>query len=176
MIELRPWSDDDLWVAERFLSDAAMMEHLGGPQSHDRIRDAHRRYLDTNTSGTGQMFTIALGNSTSEVVGNIGFWDRTWREELVYETGWMVFPEFQGRGLASQALAMLLARLRRERVHPFVHAFPSIANGPSNAICRKAGFTDLGECALEYPPGHPMRCNDWVLDLSLAPESGALSS
>jgi RimJ/RimL family protein N-acetyltransferase len=49
-----------------------------------------------------------------------------------------------------------------------VHAFPSVENAASNAICRKAGFSLLREHDFEYPKGHPMRCNDWRFDL-LAP-------
>jgi hypothetical protein len=52
-----------------------------------------------------------------------------------------------------------------EKQHRFVHAFPSVANAPSNAICRKLGFTLLEECEFEYPRGSFMRCNDWRLDL-----------
>lgn len=36
---------------------------------------------------------------------------------------------------------------------------------PSNAICRKLGFSLLEECEFEYPLGSFMRCNDWRLDL-----------
>jgi RimJ/RimL family protein N-acetyltransferase len=171
MIELLPWSDDDLWVAERLLTDPVMMEHLGGPQSHEQILDAHRRYLDTGVSGKGAMFKIVLG-PVPDVVGSIGYWDKTWRDELVYETGWMIFPAYQGRGLASEALAMLVARLRAEHGRQFLHAYPSVANGPSNAICRKQGFANLGECEFEYPVGNALRCNDWRLDLLLAPTFG----
>ncbi|HVH31866.1 MAG TPA: GNAT family N-acetyltransferase, partial [bacterium] len=49
--------------------------------------------------------------------------------------------------------------------YQFLHAFPSVENGPSNAICRKLGFTLQEEADFEYPPGHSMRCNDWRLDL-----------
>ena len=60
MIELAPWSDGDLWVVERFLSDPEMMEHLGGAQSREQILDAHARYLETARSGTGAMFTVVV--------------------------------------------------------------------------------------------------------------------
>jgi RimJ/RimL family protein N-acetyltransferase len=46
-----------------------------------------------------------------------------------------------------------------------MHAFPSVDNLPSNAICRKIGFTLQEEVEFEYPPGNFMRCNDWRLDL-----------
>jgi RimJ/RimL family protein N-acetyltransferase len=165
LIELRPWSDGDLRVAERCLADHAMMEHLGGPQSRAQILDAHARYLDAGRSGTGQMFAVVLGAS-SEPVGSIGYWEKTWRDELVYEAGWMIYTEHQGRGLAGGAVAMLIPRLPRDHGRRLLHAFPSVANPPSNEICRKSGFTNLGEVAFEYPPGHPMQCNDWCLDLA----------
>jgi RimJ/RimL family protein N-acetyltransferase len=56
-------------------------------------------------------------------------------------------------------------RARAEGTYQFIHAFPSVENGPSNAICRKLGFTLQEEAEFEYPPGHFMRCNDWRLDL-----------
>jgi RimJ/RimL family protein N-acetyltransferase len=170
MIELVPWSEADLWVVERFLSDPEMMRHLGGPQSREQILDAHARYLETGRSGSGGMFTV-VSTPDSAVVGNIGYWDKSWRDEPVFETGWMIFPEYQGRGLATEALAALIERVRIEHARRFLHAFPDVGNGPSNALCRKAGFTNLGECAFEYPPGHPLRCNDWQLDLWSAPGS-----
>jgi len=48
-----------------------------------------------------------------------------------------------------------------------VHAFPSVDNPPSNAICRKLGFELLEAIDFEYPPGSGgvLRCNDWRLDL-----------
>jgi RimJ/RimL family protein N-acetyltransferase len=79
----------------------------------------------------------------------------------------MIFPEYQGRGFASEALRMLLGWLRRDHTRRFLHAFPSITNSPSNALCRKLAFANLGEVEFEYPPGNLLRCNDWRLDLSL---------
>jgi RimJ/RimL family protein N-acetyltransferase len=51
--------------------------------------------------------------------------------------------------------------------HRSLYAFPSVGNAPSNGICRKLGFTLVGETEYEYPPGsgRVMRCNDWRLDL-----------
>ena len=47
-----------------------------------------------------------------------------------------------------------------------VHAFPVPDNGPSNAICRKLGFTLLGEVEFEFPKGRFAPSNDWYYDLS----------
>lgn len=47
----------------------------------------------------------------------------------------------------------------------YLHAFPSVSRPASNGVCRKAGFTLLGACDFEFPPGTMMWCNDWRLEL-----------
>ena len=104
-------------------------------------------------------------STTGVGVGWVGFWERDWRGEGVYEMGWAVLPGFQGRGIASAAATEVVEEARREGRRRYLLAYPSVENAPSNAICRKLGFTLLGESDYEYPPGHWMRCNDWRLDL-----------
>ena len=88
-----------------------------------------------------------------------------WRDEQVYEVGWMVVPEFQGRGIAVAATAQVIEIAKHDDTHRFMHAFPSIDNAPSNVICRRLGFDLLEACEFEFPKGHFMACNDWCLDL-----------
>lgn len=85
-----------------------------------------------------------------------------------------MLPEFQGRGLVSRGVAAAIERARAERKYRRIHAFPSVENRPSNAICRKAGFILSGEVDFEYPPGSVMRCNDWSLDLFWAGQVAAI--
>ena len=159
-MRIEPWSEDDLPLLEKLMGDPAMTEHLGGPESPEKIRERQRRY---EPPGSG-MFKIVDGE-TGEAVGSVGYWERTWRDGQVYELGWSVLPAFQGRGLARLATAQVIALTRAEGRLRFVHAFPSVDNAPSNAICRRLGFTLIEECDFEYPPGRPLRCNDWRLDL-----------
>jgi RimJ/RimL family protein N-acetyltransferase len=98
-------------------------------------------------------------------VGSVGFWMKEWRDQEVYEVGWMVAPEFQGRGIALAATAQAIELAKRASMHRFMHAFPNVDNGPSNAICRKLGFELIEACEFEFPKGHSMTCNDWRLDL-----------
>ena len=98
-------------------------------------------------------------------VGSVGFWMKEWRDENVYEVGWMVVPEFQGRGIAVAATAQAIELATRGDKHRFMHAFPNVDNAPSNEICRKLGFELLEACEFEFPKGHFMTCNDWRLDL-----------
>jgi RimJ/RimL family protein N-acetyltransferase len=163
-VQIEPWGADDLSLLQKLVGDPAMMEHLGGPESPEKITERHLRYQRGGGAGTGRMFKI-VDQDTGEGAGSVGYWDRTWHGEQVYEIGWAVIPAFQGRGIAAAATAQTIAMAMSEKMHRFVHAFPSVDNPPSNAICRKLGFTLIGECDFEYPPGSAMRCNDWRLDL-----------
>jgi RimJ/RimL family protein N-acetyltransferase len=159
-VRLEPWGEDDLPLLEQLLGDPAMTEHLGGPESHDKIVERQARYVKAESG----LYKI-VHEETGEGVGWVGYWDKTWREQEVYEIGWAVLPAFQGRGIAGTATSQAIALARSERKRRFLHAFPSVDNAPSNAICRKLGFTLVGEYEFEYPKGSFMQCNDWRIDL-----------
>lgn len=152
------------------MGDPEMTEHLGGPESPEKIAERQARYERLADSGKGRMFKIVTVPD-GEAVGSVGYWERIWRDEPIYEIGWSVIPASQGRGIAGLATAQAIASARSEGKHRFLHAFPSVDNAPSNAICRKLGFTLVEECRFEYPPGSFMQCNDWRLGLFVSDES-----
>jgi RimJ/RimL family protein N-acetyltransferase len=158
-MQLKSWSEDDRWLLVR-QNTAEMTRHLGGPESEEKLTDRHHRYLEPDQRD--RMFRIVTDGETA---GSIGYWERDWRGGTVWETGWAVLPEFQGRGLAATAARLLCERARTEGRHRYVHAFPSTANSGSNSVCRKAGFELLGDVGLEYPKGHWSPHNDWRFDL-----------
>lgn len=162
-VRIEPWAAGDLGLLEQLVGDPQMMEHLGGPESPERIIERQARYVQTRTEA-GRVFKAVVAE-TGEAVGFVGYWEREWSGDWIYETGWSVIPAFQGQGIAAAATALALAAAREDGKHRFVHAFPSVENSASNAICRKLGFELVGEDDAEYPPGNPMRCNDWRLDL-----------
>lgn len=149
---------------QKLMGDPNVMAHLGGPETPEQIERRNKRYASLAETGTNQMFKIVLAPE-AEPVGKIGYWKKNWRDQLIYEMGWMILPEYQGRNLATQAGQAVIELLRQEHQFPFIHAFPSVENPASNAICRKLGFTLIEECLYEYPPGHQMLINDWRLSL-----------
>lgn len=163
-VRLEPWSENDLALDQQMLGDPEMTRYLGGPESSEQIAQRHTRKLRLPDTGAGRTFKIVL-QATGEAVGSVGYWENTWREEDIYEIGWLVLTTFQGRGIASAATVQAIAQARADGKHRFLHAFPSVENGPSNGICRKLGFTLVEAFESEYPKGHFMQCNDWRLDL-----------
>jgi RimJ/RimL family protein N-acetyltransferase len=163
-VALRPWAAGDLGLLERLLGDPGTTQHLGGPATPAAIRARHERYLAADPARHG-LYAIVLGPE-AEAVGWVGYWESEWQGEAVWECGWHVVAEHQGRGVATRATALLLDRARRHGVHRHMHAFPSVDNVASNALCRTLGFTLLGEAEVEYPVGTLVRSSTWRLDLT----------
>lgn len=98
------------------------------------------------------------------VAGTVALWSHgEGGGELISEIGWMVLPEFQGRGIAKKAVRMVLELARDDGRWGLVHAFPATTNGPSNGICRSLGFRLAGERDVTFAD-RVLRSNHWVID------------
>lgn len=161
-LSLRRWAVDDLDLLRR-ANTADMTAHLNGPETEEQVIARHERYLRIQESDEAWMFVVADG---ALPLGSIGCWRTDWHGEGAFETGWFVVPEAQGRGVASSALALLIDFVREHRGdRRLLTAFPSVMNGPSNAVCRKAGFTQMGTTTDVFREAE-LTFNEWVLDLS----------
>jgi RimJ/RimL family protein N-acetyltransferase len=160
-VRIEPWGTGDIAVLQKALGDPAMMTHLGGrPETAEKIAERQSRYEQPGS----RQYKIVVDDDP-EGAGWVGYWEREWLDREVYEVGWSVLPTYQGRGIAGLATSQLIDIARAENDRRFMHAYPSVENAPSNAICRKLGFELLAAHEFEYPPGHFMTCNDWRFDL-----------
>ncbi|MEU3370859.1 GNAT family protein [Streptomyces sp. NPDC006660] len=175
-VRLEAWSDDDLDLL-RAANAPEMTDHLGGPESEEKVLSRHRTYtaMSAGPADEGRMFKVLVAG-TDEVVGTVGYWRRIWQGEPVYETGYGVLPAHRGRGLAVAALRAVVAEARAAGGPRTLHAYPSVGHAASNATCRAAGFIWAGEVAFEYPPGTWLRSNDWRADLAEGVSPGACRS
>jgi RimJ/RimL family protein N-acetyltransferase len=164
---LEPWDERGL-VLERRANVPEMTVHLGGVEPDERAVARHERILAFAENGRGSMFLVLIPDSP-DPVGSVGFWEREWQGEAVWETGWKILPGFQGRGLAAAATATSVGLAAAKGRHRWMHAYPKVSNGASNAICRKVGFELQGEVEFEYPPGSRITSNDWRYDLRSHP-------
>ena len=169
-VRLVAWSSEDLPLLVR-LNAPEMTEHLGGPETEEQVLLRHQRYVavarsgifrDSSTERRAFVYKAVL-EPDGVGVGSVNFWEREWKGEQVYEMGWGVVPEHHG--IASAAVMQAVELARATKVRAAVHAFPSVENAPSNAICRRVGFELLGTTEFEYPKGHWMIGNDWQMTL-----------
>jgi len=99
-----------------------------------------------------------LGRTTA--VGLIGLKDPVVPASQV-EIGYSVSPSWQDRGVATQAVMLLCARLRAAGVDQ-VQAQTQVANVASARVLTKCGFSQIG---YRVEP-HAGRCIAWALRLS----------
>ena len=155
-MELRAYTDADFALTEALETDPAVMRQLGGPVQRERLPRVHRIRL---ADPWWFVITEAPGGPG---VGTIGIWDAEHDGEPIHETGWMVLPRHQGRGIASQALAMLVERARAE---PRFSVVAARRRRATRAVARR-GTADRPGLSSRRPSGAAARarrgrCRSW---------------
>jgi len=170
-ISLRPWHVDNVALLHR-MNTPAMTEHIGGPETDEAVEARQLRYLRFWDTGEAHMFAIVESDNGADAValGGVGWWLTQWRDQPVFEAGWGVVPEAQGRGIAKAAVSLLIddALSLVERAQSERHlltAFPSVDNVASNSLCSGAGFRNHGVESFPFR-GTTLTVNAWVLDLN----------
>jgi RimJ/RimL family protein N-acetyltransferase len=162
-VRLRDVELGDAGAYVRMRCDPVMMAELGGPLPREGIEDKVARDVQAAAAATDWIKMIVPDETAPEVVaGSVALWSREEDGEPISEIGWMVLPEFQGRGLGKQAVRMLLELARADGRWGLVHAFPATTNARSNGICRSLGFWFAGEREVTFA-GRVLRTNHWII-------------
>jgi RimJ/RimL family protein N-acetyltransferase len=155
--------DVDAYV--RMRCDPVMTAELGGPLPREGVEDKVARDVKEAIADTAWIKMIVPDEAAPEVVaGSVAIWAHAGEGQRMSEMGWMVLPEFQGKGVAKWAVRTLLEMARDQDRWGPVHAFPGVTNAPSNGVCRSIGCTLLGEQDLPYATDRILRVNHWVID------------
>jgi len=163
-VRLRDVELGDLDAYVRMRCDPAMMAELGGPLPREGVEDKVARDVREAAAGTEWIKMIVPDEAAPDVVaGNVALWTHDEGGEQMSEIGWMVLPEFQGRGLGKRAVRMLLELARDDGRWGLVHAFPATTNAPSNGICRSLGFRFAGERDVTFAD-RVLRTNHWIIN------------
>lgn len=160
---LRDVTLDDVDAYVRMRCDPVMMADLGGPLPREGMADKVRRDAEEAAADQSWIKMIVPEPDRPEVVaGALTIWSHDPGDGPLSEIGWMVLPEFQGRGLGKRAVRALLEQAWKEHRWGDIHAFPATGNGPSNGICRSLGFRLLGELDMQFA-GRTLRSNHWTI-------------
>jgi RimJ/RimL family protein N-acetyltransferase len=162
-VRLRDVEPGDVDAYVRMRCDPAMTAELGGPLPREGIEAKVARDVRDAAADIAWIKMIIPDEIAPAVVaGSVVLWSHD-DGEPISEIGWMVLPEFQGRGIGTMAVRALLQLARDAGRWGLVHAFPATTNGPSNGICRSVGFRFAGEQDVPFA-GRVIRTNHWVIN------------
>jgi RimJ/RimL family protein N-acetyltransferase len=114
-VHLRDVELGDVDAYGRMRCDPVMMAEIGGPRPREGIEEKVRSDVQDVASGTTWIKMIVPSEDKPDVVaGSVALWSHETDGELLSEIGWMVLPEFQGRGLSKPAVRTLLEMAREE--------------------------------------------------------------
>jgi len=162
-VRLRDVELGDVKAYIRMRCDPVMMAELGGPMPREGIEEKVARDVQAAAAGD-EWIKMILPGATEAVAGTVALWSHDANGgKPITEIGWMVLPEFQGRGVAKRAVRMLLELAREDGRWGLVHAFPATTNGPSNGICYSLGFSFTGERDTTFAD-RVLKANHWVIN------------
>jgi Acetyltransferase (GNAT) domain len=109
-VRLRNVDQGDVGAYLRMRCDPVMMAELGGPLPREGIEEKVARDARAAAADEAWVKMIIPEEAGPEVVaGSVTLWSHGEDGgEPITEIGWMVLPEFQERGLAKEAVRMLL--------------------------------------------------------------------
>ncbi|MQA27354.1 MAG: GNAT family N-acetyltransferase [Micromonosporaceae bacterium] len=163
-MRLRDVELGDVEAYARMRCDPVMMAELGGPLPGEGIEAKVRSDVASVAADASWIRMIVPDESAPDVVaGTVTLWSHADDGQQISEIGWMVLPEFQGRGLAKRAVRALLEQARGDGRGGVVHAFPAVTNAPSNGICRSLGFTLRGEEDVRFAD-RVIHANHWAIN------------
>ena len=130
--KIQPGDADALY---RLLSDPAVMRYLEPPFDRAQTEDFLRR------AGLAEPPLIYAAEENGAFIGHVIY--HAYDEQSV-EIGWVLLPEYWGRGYASALTDRLIDRAQQEQKSIVIECAP--AQAATKRIAVKKGFRDCGIC------------------------------
>lgn len=153
-LALRRFTLDDLELLVRLHSDPRVMRYAGGLLSREQSLEVLRdRTLDYYEQHPGLGVWATIERSTGDCVGlhllnNI-------RGESCIQVGYLLYPEYWGRGYATE-MAVRVLRYGFEALRlPRIVAITALENIESQRVLQKAGLLRDGERSFAHPAYQP---------------------
>ena len=130
--KMRPGDADALY---RLLSDPEVMRYLEPPFDRTQTEDFLRR------AGLAEPPLVYAAEESGSFIGYVIY--HAYDEQSV-EIGWVLFPEYWGRGYASALTDRLIDRARQAQKSVVIECAP--AQDATRRIAIKKGFRACGSC------------------------------
>lgn len=135
---------DDWELFRRLHTDADVMRYVSDPLPEEEIRERFGvRLLDWDREQTHWLCLAMREKSSGAAVGVTGL-RAEWMPFRQAEVGFLLLPEFQGRGYAGESLARVVTFAFEECGFHKLKAIVTGGNEPSCRVLERAGFRREG--------------------------------
>jgi hypothetical protein len=134
---------EDVELRVRQQTDPQMMAELGGPRPREAIERAHARSLALAAEGRCWPLKVVLDGAASPA-GVVDVFESSHGGETFYEIGWMILPEFQGRGLPARPYGRSWGRRGRSGCSGRSTPFPRSRTGLPTRSARRTASRSWG--------------------------------
>jgi len=153
-LALRRFTLDDLELLVRLHGDPRVMRYAGGVLSREQSRVLMQdRFLDYYQHYPGLGVWATLERSTGECVG-LHLLNHV-RGETCIQVGYLLFPEYWGRGYATEMTLRVLRYGFEALALPQIVGITDLANVASQHVLLKAGLLRRGERSFAHPAYQP---------------------
>lgn len=132
---IRKMRKDDAGMLYLLLSDPTVMRYLEPPYHEEQAE----QFLQS--AGLSDTPLIYAAEDQRKLIGYVIY--HAYDEESV-EIGWVLFPEYWGRGYASALTDQLILRAKQDQKSVVIECVPE--QGATKRIAAKKGFSYRGVC------------------------------
>jgi ribosomal-protein-alanine N-acetyltransferase len=153
-LALRRFTTDDLDLLVRLHTDIRVMRHAGGVQTREQSQELlTTRFLAYYEQHPGLGVWATIERSTGECIG-LHLLNHV-RGESFIQVGYLLYPEYWGRGYATE-MAVRVLRYGFETLGlPQIVAITALENTASQRVLRKAGLLRQPDRHLADPAYQP---------------------
>jgi ribosomal-protein-alanine N-acetyltransferase len=138
-LAIRPYRKSDLKGLHALYSDAHNLRYWSVP-ANASIEET-RRQMRWHLAYRPQWYCMwaVVEKKSRKLIGMVNYHQRMQRSKRA-DVGWLILPDYQGRGFMTEAMRPLLRYMIDELGLHKVEALIMPANKPSRALARKLGF------------------------------------
>ena len=149
-LRFRMLRESDFPTIEKHCADINVMRYLGGKTMDTAQAWRHLAYQMAHWQLLGCGYYAVEDKATGTFVGRCGYTAHPgWPG---FELGWTIWPEFQGRGFASESARVLLQQAFTTLDQPHVISIIHRDNAPSRRVAEKLGETIEGDTVVLTMP------------------------
>jgi RimJ/RimL family protein N-acetyltransferase len=143
---IRPAQEPDRARMVSLWTDEDFMVFAPGPKSEEAAQRRFDHMLEVREDVPFAKQPV-IERASGVIVGYTGVDWFDYQGRLRLEFGWRLAPEYRGLGYATEAAQALLDQARRTFVGE-IFVIIDLENLASQNVCRKLGFTPLGQASL----------------------------